>query len=1210
MPIDGQSTRQRPHEPKSTPEAKFKGANGESGVPPTERRTPAGPPPLSRNPPPTPPASFASKVDAKEDPQTLNSPQNQLEILANRSGTHDFVNKQRRDTVSLSTADTSRRTLNSLYTTDVFTYSDPSLVGWFRKDRFFEKESNRTDVPFFSTPSLASLMLKDKPTFKDEVKKIQDKLLEAEGPELEELLVTLTESIVEHYNPSVPTTIKMAVYLITTAEEISDESLIGLDNGASKVGLITSFIESYYQVDDDDLQTFFEQECNQGTLAERGSIAGSFDQLPGYTRLRADRQVFTREDTASEYDETWIDFWRMLKSILCFESDNAPDIDLAQRQRIINGNPSHPLRQQFTTTGLEPARLWLGRLKRADDAGRDFQRRIGFDCGLTLDDMGQISVATDAMHDALKHTFDLELMRRGAEIITVPRINHAGIAEPDRQLPKITWQTWKEAFIAAYKLYKAQLNKQSYPPTNSKPIVSKLKAKRQSSQQDTNASDEPTQKSKPCKWCGSTEHFTADCPSEGRRTAGVCRAYQRGKCRQGARHCKYLHIREPLEQQGSNTESNLTQSDHKSRQNSPNNTNSPSNGGQLTDHNLRNPTNMQCPDDFTKPCDRICVVPGCGKAFHLPLEGEFGVKWYGSKGMFLPKRCDDCIKTGKRMPRPTSLQGVGPQESQTQLCDTNDPEAVDALICCSIPGGEEPEHTQAYTFTWCESCGAKMSLSSLKGTSVRCTNCPSKLPPDGSNLDDVIDISLPPSGSCSLMIELSDSSSDCSSDSSTPPSDDETPACAGCGAHDSLCACMRCPTCRKTLNCACNDHNCQDAQDQWLATNELQNEWWAYQDCEESTESTEPASVTRHMVHAALLEQWSGLELYPTAFSMACDVMVEFFSDGCSSVGGLLKWNRAEVDPTGEVVGRLFKHICRSTDANGISSDQIELAYGLGQAVAQIAKQAIVSGSNHSWPTTSPSDSSTEGSEDCKGSPRNSPADFFTRICNEYAGACGEAQPYPTAGSRVFDRRSIAANRGRRTAKKLGRYSPSQTGIKREVLTPDEYHAAVADEELSDATIRSEDDMALSGSQESLVDKLAGLDPSSGLDCLLGVTTPMINGQDSEVVSSRSGFSLDHACRYRPRHPLPADHLWLDKMPILVLSNIHEISKKVAGWGYSSRFESRLMFISCSVLYAAYKRSYKLRRPAPGGWGPQPTLAESAPPECDGDALMGAQDFQ
>ena len=137
------------------------------------------------------------------------------------------------------------------------------------------------------------------------------------------------------------------------------------------------------------------------------------------------------------------------------------------------------------------------------------------------------------------------------------------------------------------------------------------------------------------------------------------------------------------------------------------------------------------------------------------------------------------------------------------------------------------------------------------------------------------------------------------------------------------------------------------------------------------------------MVHFALLEQWSGLELHPTAFSMACDVMVEFFADGCSAPCGLLLWDRTGIDPTGEVACRLFKHICRSADANGMSSDQIELAYGLGQAMAQIARQTMVSRSNHSWPSTSPSDSSIEGSEDWKESAPNSPTDSFARICNE-----------------------------------------------------------------------------------------------------------------------------------------------------------------------------------------------------------------------------------
>ena len=39
MPIDGQSTRQRRNEPTSPPEADSRGAEGEFGVPPTQKRT-------------------------------------------------------------------------------------------------------------------------------------------------------------------------------------------------------------------------------------------------------------------------------------------------------------------------------------------------------------------------------------------------------------------------------------------------------------------------------------------------------------------------------------------------------------------------------------------------------------------------------------------------------------------------------------------------------------------------------------------------------------------------------------------------------------------------------------------------------------------------------------------------------------------------------------------------------------------------------------------------------------------------------------------------------------------------------------------------------------------------------------------------------------------------------------------------------------------
>ena len=214
-------------------------------------------PPFSNKiPPPTPPASFASKVDAEAPPRAQAEAQEGPRLLTNRSGAQDFVSKQRRETMSLSTADTARRILNSLYTTDVFTYTDTSLIEWFRKDKFLANEATRTDAPFFSIPSLAALMLKDKPVFKKEIEDLQGKILTVKGPYLQEALVTLTERIVEHYKPSVPTTVKLAIYLVTNSEEVTDESLIGLDSGASKVGLITSFIENYYQVEDDELADF------------------------------------------------------------------------------------------------------------------------------------------------------------------------------------------------------------------------------------------------------------------------------------------------------------------------------------------------------------------------------------------------------------------------------------------------------------------------------------------------------------------------------------------------------------------------------------------------------------------------------------------------------------------------------------------------------------------------------------------------------------------------------------------------------------------------------------------------------------------------------------------------------------------------------------------------------------------------------------------
>ena len=88
--------------------------------------------------------------------------------------------------------------------------------------------------------------------------------------------------------------------------------------------------------------------------------------------------------------------------------------------------------------------------------------------------MGHISVATDALHECLLDLFDDELVKLGAETIKVPRTNYADVLNKNRLLPKISWQAWKTAYCAAYKAYKAQINKKTYPCTKSRPIVSRM----------------------------------------------------------------------------------------------------------------------------------------------------------------------------------------------------------------------------------------------------------------------------------------------------------------------------------------------------------------------------------------------------------------------------------------------------------------------------------------------------------------------------------------------------------------------------------------------------------------------------------------------------------------------------------------------------------------------------------------------------------------
>ena len=83
--------------------------------------------------------------------------------------------------------------------------------------------------------------------------------------------------------------------------------LIGLDDGSSKVGLPTTFVERFvesnYQVLDDDLAAFQIGKCAEGKFEERSTLGGDYESAPGSQRLKAERHAFTSEDNAAACDE-------------------------------------------------------------------------------------------------------------------------------------------------------------------------------------------------------------------------------------------------------------------------------------------------------------------------------------------------------------------------------------------------------------------------------------------------------------------------------------------------------------------------------------------------------------------------------------------------------------------------------------------------------------------------------------------------------------------------------------------------------------------------------------------------------------------------------------------------------------------------------------------------------------------------------------------
>ena len=890
-----------------------------------------------------------------------------LPPLVNLSSGSSFLQAQRRDSPAMSISEQTNQLVNSVFTTDCYEWTDFNLISWFRKNQSI----SNGDAPFFNTAALSKLMMKENLDLKQTVATFQKTFSGLDDLRRHTSLVALTEAVFHHYQPSAPTIIKLCIFWLVEKGTQSDDCFNGLDSSASILSLVTAFIENYYQVPTHRLSIFETSEVRSGTYKIRAPLNGKYEDQPGYVRLTAKRSVFEAEASAKAYINTWSTLWSMLKLTLCSGVEFVPDVDLATRRRVVNGLKTHPLRQQFTHLGLEAARLWLSRYSKADEAGLAFEKQAGFSCGMVFDDNGHISIAMDCMHEALFETFNLVLMQSEVKTKAVPRIiPELKIFERNRRLPACTWERFCEVFTLSYDTYVDLLVKKSYPITRPVRITSNLEIKQSGA--DGEGGSDPS-----CRWC-SGGHFTCDCTSNERKNAGSCNNFAKGKCKKG-KNCRYLHAKNSQQTHVSLDKSGLnTQGDSLSSQDQVTGTSKksqPDADALVTDS--PETRSKPEPDDFSKAQTRVCSYKECGKTFTIPLEGDKGTQWYSLRGLFLPKRCEECIAAGKK--NWTSSQHK-PKESQlTQNgsgLDMEDPEAVDSLVVCLAPALIHGPFTNELGF---------------------CS--------DADSVDSG-DASYDPQ-SYAVAHEFSDPAT----------------------MFDHLLLINQVsPLTTETLMA---DHNgdCEPT---------------AGEDTGVPGRPTESRPlISPSEIHDCLLEVWGGLLVDPAAFDSARMCIHAYMVTGyCATDGSIMRWNGRPIPLNDDEAAEVFRLLCDESCSPGLTCDHPELCHGFVEVihVLSLTRSTLIL-SDFSDVDSDESSSTASSDSDADH------AAWELRMNDRHS-----LVPQPASPPESDPDARPARNRTQTAF-----YVPSPSGFVREVLSPNEFCAAVSDSDLDDASIKSAD---------------------------------------------------------------------------------------------------------------------------------------------------------
>ena len=165
--------------------------------------------------------------------------------------------------------------------------------------------------------------------------------------------------------------------------------------------------------------------------------------------------------------------------------------------------------------------------------------------------------------------------------------------------------------------------------------------------------------------------------------------------------------------------------------------------------------------------------------------------------------------------------------------------------------------------------------------------------------------------------------------------------------------------------------------------------------------------------------------------------------DGYSDAEDKIAWDGLTVNPTGETITRLFKLICKSPHSDGITADQLELAYGLGSALCEHTSPHwfVAKAEGNDGSTSDELTDSLLGARPAKNSSQHTPPDSSSSN-----GSISTQRAAEVLARTMAD--SIARTKGQRSGTAICRFEPSSTGIKQDAVSDAEFQAAVMDSDL------------------------------------------------------------------------------------------------------------------------------------------------------------------